>query len=170
MLEAVRRYACLSEKECDDLFERLNRRLRLAEREQEAGREREWLDQELARMQRLVAQLYEDRSAGRIGGTNFYPLLEGYEQKTAQLQKQRDALQPDARDAGLWQQQEHLRALIRQYKDIDELTPPLLFELIGRIEVGQGTYEKTERGRAKRQKLSISFRFLPEPCEVEWIE
>ena len=66
--------------------------------------------------------------------------------------------------------QEHLRALIRQYKDIDELTPPLLFELIGRIEVGQGTYEKTERGRAKRQKLSISFRFLPEPCEVEWIE
>lgn len=121
-------------------------------------------------MQRLVAQLYEDRSAGRIGETNFYPLLERYEQKTAQLQKQRDALRPDAGDAGLRRQQEHLRALIHQYKDIDELTPPLLFELIERIEVGQGTYEKTERGRGKRQKISIVFRFLPEPCEVEWME
>lgn len=170
VLEAVRRYVCLSEEECDALFERLNRRLRLAEREQEAGRERERLEQELARMQRLVAQLYEDRSAGRIGGTNFYPLLERYEQKTAQLQKQRDALQPDAGDAGLRRQQEHLRALIHRYKDIDELTPPLLFELIERIEVGQGTYEKTGRGRVKRQKISIVFRFLPEPCEVEWME
>ena len=31
VLEAVRRYVCLSEEECDALFERLNRRLRPSE-------------------------------------------------------------------------------------------------------------------------------------------
>lgn len=46
VLEAVRRYVCLSEDECSILFERLNRRLRLDERGQGAGRERERLTQE----------------------------------------------------------------------------------------------------------------------------
>lgn len=170
VLETVRRYVCLSEEECDALFERLNRRLHLDERRQEAGRERERLDQELKRTQRLVAQLYEDWAAGRIGETNFYPLLERYEQKTTQLQTQIDALQPDSGKDSLRQQQERLRALIRRYQDIDELTPSLLFELIERIEVGQGTYEKTEKGRVKRQEIVIHFRFLPEPCQIEWME
>lgn len=170
VLETVRRYVCLSEEACDALFERLSRRLRLDERGREAKRERERLEQERERTRRLVAQLYEDRMAGRIGETNFYPLLEKYEQKTAQLQTQIDALQPDTGKDSLRQQQEHLRAIIRRYQDVDELTPPLLFELIERIEVGQGTYEKTEKGRVKRQKIVIHFRFLPEPRETEWIE
>ena len=170
VLEAVRRYVCLSEEECDALFERLNRRLRLDERGREANSERERLDKELNRTQRLIAQLYEDRMAGRIGETNFYPLLEQYEQKTAQLQAQMDALQPDSGEDSLRQQQERLRAIIRRYQDIDELTPSLLFELIERIEVGQGTYEKSEKGRVKRQIIVIHFRFLPEPYEIEWTE
>ena len=170
VLEAVRRYVCLSEEECDALFERLNRRLRLDERGREAKRGQERLEQALERTRRLVAQLYEDRAAGRIGETNFYPLLERYEQKTAQLQTQIDALQPDTGIGNLQRQQERLRAIIRRYTAIDELTPPLLFELIGRIEVGQGTYEKTGKGRARRQKITIYFRFLSEPCETVWIE
>ena len=170
VLETVRRYVCLSEEACDALFERLSRRLRLDERGREAKRERERLEQERERTRRLVAQLYEDRMAGRIGETNFYPLLEKYEQKTAQLQTQIDALQPDAGKDSLRRQQKRLRALIRRYQDIDELTPSLLFELIERIEVGQGTYEKTEKGRVKRQEIVIHFRFLPEPCQIEWME
>ena len=57
-----------------------------------------------------------------------------------------------------------------RYTDVEELTPSLLFELIERIEVGQGTYEKTEKGKVKRQKVIIHFRFLPVPCEIDWIE
>ena len=30
--------------------------------------------------------------------------------------------------------------------------------------------EKTEKGRVKRQKIVIHFRFLPEPYEIEWTE
>ena len=170
VLEAVRRYVCLSEDECNVLFERLNRRLRLDERGQEAGRERERMARELERVQRLVAQLYEDRTAGRIGETNFYPLLERYESKTAALEQQIDTLQPDSGAENLQRLQERLWAIIRRYTDVEELTPSLLFELIDRIEVGQGTYEKTEQGRVKRQKIVIHFRFLPEPCEIDWIE
>ena len=170
VLEAVRRYVCLSEDECSVLFERLNRRLRLDERGQEAGRERERMARELERVQRLVAQLYEDRTAGRIGETNFYPLLERYESKTAALEQQIDTLQPDSGAENLQRLQERLWAIIRRYTDVEELTPSLLFELIDRIEVGQGTYEKTEQGRVKRQKIVIHFRFLPESCEIDWIE
>ena len=100
-------------------FARLSRRLRLDEREREANRARERLAQELKRTQRLVAQLYEDRMAGKIGETNFYPLLEKYEQKTAQLQTRIDALQPDTGESSLRRQQDRLRAIIRRYQDID---------------------------------------------------
>lgn len=170
VLEAVRRYVCLSEKDCDELFERLQRRLRLDEREREAGCERERLTQQQKQVQRLIAQLYEDRAAGKIGETNFYPLLEQYEQKTIVLQQQMDALLSADGDKTLKKQQECLRAIIHRYTDVDELTPSLLFELIERIEVGQGTYEKTGKGRVKRQKIVIHFRFLPEPCQIDWIE
>ena len=170
VLDAVRRYVCLSEQDCDALFERLQHRLRLDERGREASRERERLMQEQKQVQRLVAQLYEDRAAGKIGETNFYPLLERYEHKTAALQQQIDALRPDSRVQSLQQLQERLRAIIRRYTDVKELTPSLLFELIERIEVGQGTYEKTEKGKVKRQKVIIHFRFLPAPCEIDWIE
>ena len=78
-------------------------------------------------------------------------------------------MQPDTGKDSL-RQQDRLRAIIRRYTDIEELTPPLLFELIERIEVGQGAYEKAAKGRVKRQKIAIRFRFLPEPCEMEWIE
>lgn len=170
VLEAVRRCVSLSEAECDALFARLSRRLRLDEREREANRARERLAQELKRTQRLVAQLYEDRMAGKIGEANFYPLLEKYEQKTAQLQTRIDALQPDTGESSLRRQQDRLRAIIRRYQDIDALTSPLLFELIERIGVGQGTYEKTGKSKVKRQKVVIRFRFLPEPCQIEWME
>ena len=170
VLGAVRRYVCLTEEECGALFERLNRRLRLDARTDETRRERTRLEKELERTQRLVAQLYEDRAAGRIGETNFYPLLEKFEQQTQDLQARLDGLQDGAGADALGQQQARLRAIIRRYADIDELTPALLFALIERIEVGQGTYEKTEKGRVKRQKITIYFRFLPEPCEIEWTE
>lgn len=170
VLEAVRRYVCLTEEECDALFERLNCRLHLDARTDEAGRARARLEKALERTRRLVAQLYEDRTAGRIGETNFYPLLEKFEQQTRDLQTQRDGLPDGDGMDSLQQQQARLRAIIRRYADIGELTPALLFALIERIEVGQGTYEKTEKGRAKRQKIRIFFRFLPEPCEIEWKE
>lgn len=170
VLEAVRQYVCLSEQDCDALFERLQHRLRLDERGREASCERERLTQEQKQVQRLVAQLYEDRAAGKIGDTNFYPLLERYECKTAALQQQMDALLSANEDKTLQKQQEHLRAIILRYIHVDELTPFLLFELIERIEVGQGTYEKTEKGKVKRQKVIIHFRFLPAPCEIDWVE
>lgn len=170
VLEAVRQYVCLSEQDCDALFKRLQHRLRLDERGRELGRERERLTQEQKQVQRLIAQLYEDRAAGKIGDTNFYPLLERYECKTATLQQQIDALQPDSGVQSLQQLQQRLGTIIRRYTDVDELTPALLFELIGRIEVGQGTYEKTEKGKVKRQKVIIHFRFLPEPYEIDWVE
>ena len=168
VLEAVRQYVCLSEQDCDALFKRLQHRLRLDERGRELGRERERLTQEQKQVQRLIAQLYEDRAAGKIGDTNFYPLLERYECKTATLQQQIDALQPDSGVQSLQQQQERLRTIIRRYTNVEELTPSLLFELIERIEVGQGTYEKTDKGRVKRQKIVIHFRFLPEPYATDW--
>ena len=85
------------------------------------------------------------------------------EQETQDLQARLDGLQDGGSLDSLQQQQARLRAIIRRYADIGELTPALLFALIERIEVEQGTYEKTEEGRVKQQKIRIWFRFLSEP-------
>ena len=163
VLDTVRRYVRLTGDECDALFERLNRRLRLDARPDASGCARVRLEKELGRIRRLVAQLYEDRASGQIGEGNFYPLLKKFEQQTQDLQARLDGLQDGGSLDSLQQQQARLRAIIRRYADIDKLTPALLFALIERIEVEQGTYEKTEEGRVKQQKIRIWFRFLSEP-------
>ena len=69
-----------------------------------------------------------------------------------------DALQPDTDEDSLRQQQERLRAIIRRYQDIDELTPSLLFELIERIEVGQYIRTNGKRqGQAAENRDSLPF-------------
>lgn len=170
VLDAVRQHVCLSEADRSALFQRLRRRLRLDDRAREAGRARERLVQEQQQVQRLLAQLYEDHAAERIGDANFYPLLARYERKTAALRQQLDALPSTAGESALQQQQERLRAIIGRYTDVQELTPPLLFELIGRIEVGQGSYDRRDGRRVKRQRIVVHFRFLSEPHAIDWTE
>lgn len=170
VLEAVRRYVSLTPEECDALFERLRLRLRLDEQQNAAAKKRAELQHQLQGTQKVIAQLYEDRLAGKLGEETFYSLLEQYESKTAGLQKQIAALEDHSGTCDALQvQYERLHAIIRRYADVRELTPALLFELIERIEVGQGEYEKTVKGRVKKQSVRIAFRFLPEPYETESI-
>ncbi len=167
--ETLRRYVRLSGNECDELFERLKHRLRLNGRSDEMQQQRRQVTKELEHLQRLIAQLYEDHVGGKIGEKNFYAILKKYEEQSNRLQAQDKALSMDTAEESLRCQQSLLRSIIQRYTDMDELTSPLLFEFIERIEVGQGIYSQTDRGRVKRQKIVIYFRFLPDPCEIEWI-
>lgn len=169
VLGAVRQYVCLTERECDEIFDRLNRRLQLDMRSKETHRERERLTRELENTRRIMNQLYHDHAAGRLNDDTFYQLLETNNTHAAQQEAALRALPNEEKDAGLQALQARLRNLIRRYANIEELNTTLLFELIERIEVGQGKTVKTEQGKQKQQTVKIFFRFLPEPHIAEWI-
>ena len=48
---------------------------------------------------------------------------------------------------------------VSEHTDEHELSQDLLFRLIDRIEVGQGSYARMEQGRVKRQTIRIHVRF-----------
>ena len=170
VLSVVRSFVTLTPAECDALFARLNERLHIEEQALHQQSRREALEREREQVGRLVGQLYQDRLNRKISETNFYPLLEQQERKTAALAVQiaaLDAAGTDDRQTILRARQAQLRAIIERYTDVQELTSSLLFELIERIEIKQGTYVQTEAGRRKQQHLSILFRFLPESYEAD---
>lgn len=172
VLTAIRGYVSLTPAECDAMFRRLHERLRLDEQTAQQQTRRDTLQKELEQVGRLIGRLYEDRLEGKISETNFYPLLEQQEHKTASLKAQIEALgapEDAAFQSVLRRRQAHLHRIIERYADIQTLTPSLLFELIARIEVGQGTYVQTASGKCRKQHLSITFRFLPEAYETDII-
>jgi len=63
---------------------------------------------------------------------------------------------------------EKLDRLLRQFTDITELTPKLLFKLIDHIEVGQGHYEKGANGKVKHQTVRIFYRFQTQATVKEY--
>ncbi|MCB6364971.1 recombinase family protein [Intestinibacillus massiliensis] len=172
VLDALRACASPTQAECGLLFGRLCEKLRPEPRAQRAGRQREALQKELRRLGGMVGQLYDDRMQGRLGETNFYPLLARYEQRTAEIQRQLAALDAESPQTG-WEARQardaRLRQVIARYAALPALTPAVLFELVERIEVGQGEYWQAAHGREKRQRVCIRFRFQPAPYETEII-
>ena len=100
---------------------------------------------------------------GIISITRFQKLLSKYETEAQEIDKKMDFLSKrlsQSEEQNSMKAYERFLELLRQYTDFEELTPKLLYDLIDRIEVAQGHYEKTEHGLVKYQQVKIYFRFI----------
>ncbi len=128
------------------------------------------LDRRRRELDAVIASLYEDRCRGAIGDARFFQLLAAYEAEAETLDRTAALLRrtaahvasPAERDAS-----DSAEDALRRLLGVPELTRELLLAFVERIEVGQGRYEKTERGRVKRQRVTIRFRFATPESEEE---
>ena len=106
----------------------------------------------------LFAKMYEGRAAGQLDENNYTMLSDRYRneqqlgnERVETLRAKQEQSEQDRQGAEQW------LALIKKYEAIDELTAPLLNELIDKIEVHQA--RKDENGE-KIKEIEIHYRFV----------
>ena len=111
-------------------------------------------EKRLGELDRLFIRIYEDNVAGRITDEKFSMMSKTYEDEQAQLKAEIQALQQEIEVQE--RQIENLEQFIQRvhkYKDLDELTPYALRELV------KGVYiEAPDKSSGKRrQNIRISY-------------
>ncbi len=119
----------------------------------------------LAKLERKLEQLFDDKYEGRIAPEQFEWLLARYTAEKAALEEKSGQMQATREEemAERGRREERIRGLIGAYADLRELHTELLFQLIERIEVHQGEYAEGER----RQRIDIWFAFSCGEGEME---
>jgi hypothetical protein len=148
------------EQNKDKLLERL---LKSGDRQREA--ERAHYDKELkkavkrkADVDRLFVKTYEDNAAGRLDDENYEMLRTKYRGEQVQLTEQIEQLEQKlAETTATEENAKKWVELIGKYSQIDELTAPLLNELIDKIIVHEK--RKDADGKTVRD-IEIYYRFV----------
>ncbi len=111
----------------------------------------------------LFMRLYEDNVSGVINKERFFKMSATYELEQSQLEEKVSILKADlVKETNHTAEYEQWLRLIGQYADIDELTQPILHELIERIEIGQRTiiHNGCRAERQIMQDITIYYRFV----------
>lgn len=136
----------------------------LRKREQLAEKECADMSKRIGELEVIIGKLYEDSALGKITPERFQKLLDNYEAEQKELTEKRDSLQKElSEQKKKADETESFLQLITGYKDIRELTAPMLNELIDRIEVGT---KQTVDG-VKKQEIRIVYKQF---CYVEFGE
>lgn len=124
----------------------------------------------LRELESIIGKLYEDNAAGRLSDARMNKLLPKYEQEAETLESRITEIESEEAAPAQSEQasREKLDKLLRQFTDVTELTPKLLFKLIDHIEIGQGCYEKGEHGKVKHQTVKIFYRFQTQASVKEY--
>ena len=107
----------------------------------------------------LIRGLYEDRQCGHMPARQVDRLIVQYDQEQEVLEEKVSSLEARIEDekSGRSDPERFLRA-IRKYRNFDELTQDMVFELIDRIDVHQA--ETNERTGERSQQIDITFSFI----------
>ncbi len=123
-----------------------------------AEKELQKAEKRKSELDNLFAKMYEDRAAGRLDEENYTMLSGRYRAEQQTVNERVESLRDKLRQSEQNQQgAEQWLNLIEKYEAIDELTAPLLNELIDKIEVHQAY--KDENG-TKVRDIEIYYRFV----------
>ena len=124
----------------------------------------------LSELDRIINKLYEDLAKGVISENRMNKLLKKYEGESEMLERnlalieqKKESKKDDSAS------REKLSMLLNQIIEVQELTPKMLFKLIDHIEVEQGYFEKTDKGRIKHQRIRIFYRFQTKATIREYV-
>ena len=165
VLNAINEQIQMSQVERNALIDELHKAEKVSASKAATQKELKALRSRLKEIDRLIEKSYVDKVNGLLSEARFKKLLDSFEaeslsqkQKIASLEKSCNSVCESEQAS-----QARFEKLISQYNRIDVLTPDLLFKLIERIEVSQGSYEKTLNGKTKNQTIRIFFRFQATP-------
>jgi hypothetical protein len=114
-----------------------------------------------AALDRIVAELYEDRAGGRLDEARFYRMLASCEARQRGITARRAALaraEPSGEAADGQDARREFLQTLDALAETTRLTPELLHKLIDRIEIFQGSFGEGRGGR-KRQAVRIYYKF-----------
>lgn len=167
---SLREQLAISREERAAVLENAQKKQPASAGRQERSKEISSIKKRLRELEGIIAKLYEDNAAGRLGDARMTKLLPKYEQEAEALEQRMAALQSEKAtwEPSLQETREKLDKLLRQITDVAELTPKLLFKLVDHIEIGQGYYEKGEHGKVKHQTVKIFYRFQTQAAVKEY--
>lgn len=167
---SLREQLAISREERAAILEHAQKKQAASAGRQERAKESNGIKKRLRELEAILAKLYEDNAAGRLGDARMTKLLPKYEQEAETLEQRMAALQSEKAtwEPSLQETREKLDKLLRQITDVTELTPKLLFKLVDHIEIGQGYYERGEHGKVKHQTVKIFYRFQTQAAVKEY--
>ena len=105
----------------------------------------------------LCIKCYEDNVSGKLSNEMFMRFSGKYEAERLELKEKISAYRKRLSEVEEMQLgKEKFIAAVRKFMQMDELTAPLLRELIDHIEV----YETQGVGKSKTQRITIHYRFV----------
>lgn len=180
VLKTIQNIMRLSKEDQADILKAASERVKKQQDNNHTEKEILSLKKRKQELDFLIEKIYEDYAKNLLCAERMRNMLRKYEaeskmidarlQEVERRQKEADGqgkesegkrkgakgqLQVRAEDDSL----KKIRALLRVYTETEALTPELLYRLIERIEVSQGDFVKSERGKVRKQTIKIVFRF-----------
>lgn len=165
VIEEIRKYAQLAIEDEEAILKKLKDKTKDTDKIGKIA-----LEEELTKAEKryreiddLIQHLYEDNVRGKITDERFTKLSVNYENEQKEVKERITNLKFDIvnfKDTS--KNNERFIELIKKYSNITELNPVIMHELIDRIEIGQGYYEKSEATgkREKHQDITIYYKFI----------
>lgn len=165
MLDEIRKWLSLSEEEKENLLKELEEaEIQKQKKQMNHAESPSILKLENRRLEidTLLKSLYEDHAFGRISAFTYNRLVKEYEAELFSLEQSIGAIKhPLETDTAISDAYKDFFGLLNEVTECKKLTKPLLRNLIDRIEVEQGHYEKDAHGKkVKKQKIKIYYRFI----------
>ncbi len=170
VLTSLKEQLSISREEHMTILDNAQKRQRSILKQQDNSKDLGVIKKRLRELESIIGKLYEDNAVGKLSDARMNKLLPKYEQEAETLEKRMATMEAEKNTSVQSEQvsREKLDHLLRQFTDVTELTPKLLFKLIDHIEIGQGCYEKGEHGKVKHQTVKIFYRFQTQASVKEY--
>ena len=158
--ENLRNMTAYAQKHEAKFVKLLTEQTEIGNRKQNAARRRELdaANKRIADLNVIFKRLYEDSVSGRITNERFMELSADYEKEQADLKSRAAEIEKELEQVQEAQTNvNRFIKLIHRYIDIEELTHPILRELVNKIVVHEPMFD--ENGD-RRQQVDIYYRFV----------
>lgn len=168
VLDSMKELIQISQKEQDAILREAEQKVQ-KRKPQDHDQEIKELTKRNRQLDKMIERLYEDHAQGLIQTERMQKMVHKYELESGDIQQRIERLRAKDNPDKISGLHVRMRKLLQEYIDITELTSDILYRFIDHIDIGQGHFEKTERGKVKHQSVTIYFRFQGTPVVKEYM-
>lgn len=168
VLKSIQQQLALSKEDKDKLVLSIKQEFDKSNKKENLKSELEKLNKKSAEIDKMIEKIYEDNFHNKISAETFDKLLSKYENERKITREKIEKLEKSRKKENENSYLDFFK-LVDEYTDIKELDQDLLFRLIDRIEISQGYYKKTKKGKIKHQTISIYYRFIKKPYIEKYV-